>query len=86
MVRRTSKLVRKKIAEKKLYKNEWLTVKEGVAEGRLIAGNINAMYGFIGTCYFPQITTGDILLIEDCSKSIAIVEKKLCHVKTSWRF
>ncbi|WP_107923221.1 S66 family peptidase [Lysinibacillus parviboronicapiens] len=70
-----------KIAEKKLYKNEWLTVKEGVAEGRLIAGNINAMYGFIGTCYFPQITTGDILLIEDCSKSIAIVEKNFAMLK-----
>lgn len=70
-----------KIAEKKLYKNEWLTVKEGVAEGRLIGGNVNAMYGFIGTSYFPKITQGDILLIEDCSKSIAIVEKNFAMLK-----
>ncbi|KOP79222.1 peptidase S66 [Lysinibacillus sp. FJAT-14745] len=70
-----------KTVEKKLYKNEWLTVQEGVAEGRLIAGNVNAMYGFIGTSYFPKINDGDILLIEDCAKNTAIVEKNFAMLK-----
>jgi len=64
-----------KTVEKRLTKNEWLTVREGVVEGRLIGGNVNAMYGFIGTPYFPEIAEGDILLMEDCMKDAATVEK-----------
>ncbi|MFT9820566.1 S66 family peptidase [Lysinibacillus sp. NPDC056185] len=70
-----------KTVEKNLYKNEWVTVQEGVAEGRLIGGNVNAMYGFIGTSYFPKINDGDILLIEDCAKNTAIVEKNFAMLK-----
>lgn len=70
-----------KTVEKKLYKNEWVTVQEGVAEGRLIGGNVNAMYGIIGTSYFPKINDGDILLIEDCAKNTAIVEKNFAMLK-----
>lgn len=70
-----------KTVEKKLYMNEWVTVQEGVAEGRLIGGNVNAMYGFIGTSYFPKINDGDILLIEDCAKNTAIVEKNFAMLK-----
>ncbi len=70
-----------KTVEKKLYKNEWVTVQKGVTEGRLIGGNVNAMYGFIGTSYFPNIHDGDILLIEDCGKSTAIVEKNFAMLK-----
>ncbi|MFB7156704.1 S66 peptidase family protein [Lysinibacillus sp. NPDC056232] len=70
-----------KTVEKKLFKNEWVTVQEGVAEGRLIGGNVNAMYGFIGTSYFPNIKDGDILLIEDCAKNTAIVEKNFAMLK-----
>jgi len=70
-----------KTVEKKLNKNEWVTVQEGVAEGRLIGGNLNAMYGFIGTAYFPNIKDGDILLVEDCAKNTAIVEKNFAMLK-----
>lgn len=70
-----------KTVEKKLNKNEWVTVREGIAEGRLIGGNVNAMYGFIGTPYFPNIKDGDILLVEDCSKNTAIVEKNFAMLK-----
>jgi len=70
-----------KTVEKKLYQNKWLTVQEGVAEGRLIGGNLNTMYGFIGTSYFPNINDGDILLIEDSAKNIAIVEKNFAMLK-----
>lgn len=70
-----------KTTEKKLYKNEWITGQEGTVEGRLIGGNLNAMYGFLGSPYFPPIEHGDILLIEDCMKDAAIVEKNFAMLK-----
>lgn len=70
-----------KTVDKKLKKNEWLTIQEGVVEGRLIGGNVNAMYGFIGAPYFPEILEGDILLVEDCLKNAAIVEKNFAMLK-----
>ena len=48
-----------------------------VAEGRLIGGNVNAMYGFIGTPYFPEIVEGDILLVEDCLKMLLLLKRIL---------
>lgn len=70
-----------KTAEKTQHDNAWITVQQGSAEGRLIGGNINTMYGFIGTPYFPKIKEGDILLLEDTSKSIAVVEKNFAMLK-----
>ena len=70
-----------KTREKTLYKNDWIAGINGVAEGRLIGGNVNAMYGFIGTEYFPSIKVGDILLIEDCAKNASIVEKNFAMLK-----
>lgn len=70
-----------KTQEKTLYNNEWICVNGGVAEGRLIGGNVNTMYGFIGTEYFPEIKKGDILLIEDSAKDAATVEKNFAMLK-----
>ncbi|WP_427138706.1 S66 family peptidase [Psychrobacillus psychrodurans] len=70
-----------KTTEKTLYRNEWITGQSGIAEGRLIGGNVNAMYGFIGSPYFPTIEYGDILLIEDCMKNAAVVEKNFAMLK-----
>lgn len=53
----------------------------GVAEGRLIGGNLNTMYGFIGSSYFPEVKEGDILLIEDCIKTASVVEKNFAMLK-----
>ena len=75
-----------KTTEKKLYKNKWVTGHSGIAEGRLIGGNVNAMYGFIGSSYFPAIEQGDILLIEDCMKSASIVEKNFSMLKVQGIF
>lgn len=66
---------------KQLYENQWIGINSGIVEGRLIGGNNNAMYGFIGTAYFPEIQEGDILLIEDTMKSAAVVEKNLAMLK-----
>ena len=70
-----------KTTEKTQHENDWITVQAGVAEGRLIGGNINTMYGFIGTAYFPTIEKGDILLLEDTSKTIEVVEKNFAMLK-----
>ncbi len=70
-----------KTEDKTLYQNEWITVQEGSAEGTLIGGNLNAMYGSIGTSYFPEIEYGDILLIEDSMKNASIVEKNFAMLK-----
>jgi len=66
---------------KKLYKNEWISLNDDIIEGRLIGGNNNTMYGFIGTPYFPQIKQNDILLIEDTMKHPSIIEKNLAMLK-----
>src|SRR5690606_23233455 len=66
---------------KKLYKNEWIGLKPDMIERRLIGGNNNAMYGFIGTPYFPTIKQGDILLIEDTMKHPAVIEKNIAMLK-----
>lgn len=70
-----------KTTEKTLFSNEWITGNPGIAEGRLIGGNNNAMYGFIGTEYFPEIKNGDVLLLEDCMKDAATVEKNFAMLK-----
>lgn len=75
-----------KTTEKKLYKNEWVTGRNGIAKGRLIGGNLNAMYGFIGSSYFPMIKQGDILMIEDCMKNASIVEKNFAMLKVQGIF
>ena len=66
---------------KMLYPNEWKSVNGAIVRGRLIGGNNNAMYGFIGTEYYPEIKDGDIFLIEDTSKEAATVEKNFAMLK-----
>ena len=75
-----------KTTEKKLSKNEWVTGQDGIAEGRLIGGNVNAMYGFIGSPYFPEIKQGDLLLLEDCMKTASVVEKNFAMLKVNGIF
>ncbi|WP_027847510.1 S66 family peptidase [Marinococcus halotolerans] len=70
-----------KTTTKTLYPNEWTARNPHAVEGRLIGGNVNAMYGCIGTDYFPTIHHGDILLIEDSAKDAAIVEKNFAMLK-----
>lgn len=66
---------------KTLHSNKWVSVHEDVVEGRVIGGNNNTIYGFIGTSYFPPINKGDILLIEDSLKCAATVEKNFAMLK-----
>lgn len=72
--------------EKARYKNEWITVYEGEAKGRLIGGNLNTMQGIWGSEYMPEIKDGDILLIEDCLKDAATIERSFSLLKLNGIF
>ena len=63
--------------------NSWLCVHPGVAEGRLIGGNLNTMEGFFGTDYMPEIRQGDILLLEDSLKDACTIERSFSLLKLS---
>ena len=54
--------------------NALVTLHPGAATGTLIGGNLNTMQGIWGTKYFPEITDGTILMIEDSLKDAATVE------------
>ncbi|WP_144512195.1 S66 peptidase family protein [Bacillus sp. FJAT-22090] len=66
--------------------NNWICINEGTAEGRLIGGNLNAMYGIWGSPYMPVIQEGDILLIEDTMKTASVVEKNFNLLKLNGVF
>ena len=67
-------------------KNELVTLRGGIARGRLIGGNLNTMQGIWGTPYMPEIRSGDILFIEDSLKDAATVERSFSLLKLSGVF
>lgn len=75
-----------KMDDKEQRDNEWVCVNEGVAQGRLIGGNLNTMYGIWGSPYMPVIQQGDILLIEDTMKTASVVEKNFNLLKLNGVF
>jgi len=68
-------------AEKSKTKSVLITLNEGQATGRLIAGNLNTFSGIWGSKYTPEINQGNILLIEDSFKDAATVERSFSHLK-----
>lgn len=65
----------KQVRSKTPETNKLLTIQNGQAQGRLIAGNLNTMWGFSNSPYSITIVKGDILLIEDSLKDIATTER-----------
>lgn len=72
--------------EKNRIENSWLSLKDGIAEGRLIIGNLNTISGIWGSPYMPTIEKGDILFIEDSLKDIALVERLFSLLKINGVF
>ncbi len=66
--------------------NDWICVRPGVCQGRLIGGNPNTMEGFWGTEYMPEIRQGDILMIEDSLKDACTIERTFSLLKLSGVF
>ncbi len=63
-----------------------MTLHPGAATGTLIGGNLNTMQGIWGTKYFPEITDGTILMIEDSLKDAATVERSFSLLKCAGVF
>ncbi|MFR1709317.1 MAG: S66 peptidase family protein [Clostridium sp.] len=71
---------------KEVRENNWITVYEGVARGRVIGGNLNTMQGIWGSQYMPEIKDGDILFIEDSLKDAATIERSFSLLKLNGVF
>ena len=69
-----------------MYENNLITLNAGVAEGRLIACNLNTLMGFMASEYMPEILKGDILLIEDKNLDAETLEKEFSMLKLSGVF
>ena len=72
--------------EKKKRKNTWITVYDGITQGRVIGGNLNTIGGIWGSKYMPEIKNGDILFIEDSLKDIATIERSFSFLKINGVF
>ncbi|MGL4451377.1 MAG: S66 family peptidase [Sarcina sp.] len=68
---------------KTAYTNSLITVYDGIAEGRVIGGNLNTISGIIGSPYMPDINFGDILFIEDSLKDAATIERSFSLLKVN---
>lgn len=66
---------------KKLYRNQWKTVRNGIVKGRLIISNLGTLAYTYGSEYFPEIKQGDILAIEDTMDNPMQVERSYAHLK-----
>lgn len=66
--------------------NQLVTVKDGIATGRIIGGNLNTISGIWGSEYMPEIKQGDILFIEDSLKDIATIERSFSLLKINGVF
>lgn len=72
--------------EKVIYINQWRYTTESVLSGRVVGGNLDTMYGFIGSQYFPTLSAEDLLFIEDAEKDAATVEKNFAMLKNAGIF
>nr|WP_312753297.1 LD-carboxypeptidase [Bacillus mobilis] len=75
-----------KTEEKERRHNNWISVTNGQATGRIIGGNLNTIEGIWGSTYMPSIQEGDILFIEDSSKNAATIERSFSFLKINGVF
>lgn len=71
---------------KTLRDNQWVYTRTTKLSGRIMGGNLNTMYGFINSPYFPKFSHHDLLFIEDAEKDAATVEKNFAMLKNAGIF
>ncbi|MHC5372987.1 S66 family peptidase [Enterococcus sp. LJL120] len=69
-----------------MQKNQWGYTETPKLEGRIVGGNLNTMYGFLASKFFPKITPNSLLFIEDAEKDAATVEKNFAMLKAAGVF
>ena len=60
--------------------NRIVTLRGGVAEGKLAGGNLTLLQCLIGTPYFPDLA-GAILFLEDVGEDLYRVDRMLAHLR-----
>ena len=60
--------------------NRIVTLREGVAEGPLVGGNLSLLQCLIGTRFFPDLT-GAILFLEEVGEALYRVDRMLAHFR-----
>lgn len=61
--------------------NRIVTLREGVAEGPLLGGNLSLLQCLIGTRFFPDLS-GAILFLEDVGEALYRVDRMLAHLRS----
>lgn len=74
------------VTPKQMHANHWGYTQTPQLSGRIIGGNLNTMSGFIHSPYFPQLSHGDLLFIEDAEKDAATVERSFAMLKNAGIF
>lgn len=72
--------------EKKQITNHWQYTQLPTLSGKIVGGNLDTMYGFFGSPYFPELTEETLLFIEDAEKDAATVEKNFAMLKNAGIF
>lgn len=62
--------------------NRIVTVTGGVAQGRLVGGNLTLLQCLVGTPYFPDLA-GAILFLEDVGEDLYRVDRMFAHLRLS---
>jgi muramoyltetrapeptide carboxypeptidase len=62
--------------------NRIVSVTGGIAEGRLVGGNLSLLQCLIGTPYFPNLADA-ILFLEDVGEDLYRVDRMLAHLRLS---
>ena len=60
--------------------NRIVTLREGVAEGPLVGGNLSLLQCLIGTRFLPDLS-GAILFLEDVGEALYRVDRMLAHFR-----
>ncbi|MFD1466129.1 S66 peptidase family protein [Lapidilactobacillus mulanensis] len=71
---------------KTTHENHWGYTTQPILSGKVVGGNLDTMYGFMGAKYFPKFSSDDLLFIEDAEKDAATVEKNFAMLKNAGVF
>jgi muramoyltetrapeptide carboxypeptidase len=62
-----------------------ITIRPGIARGRLVGGNLTLLQALLGTRYMPDLD-GAILFIEDVGEDVYRIDRMLAHLRMSGAF
>jgi muramoyltetrapeptide carboxypeptidase len=67
--------------EDRLVQRRWrkVTIREGIARGRLLGGNLTVLSALVGTPYMPDMR-GAILVLEDTNEAEYRIDRMLTHL------